>query len=492
MEPVDPTAQPNGAPRDAGTRRILAGTAYRGLADLGSKAVSVALFVVMARELGDTGFGVFTLGLSVATLVTVLGGFGQDGILTREVARDRERIHLYFANTLALKALLVLPALVVTVAVTFGLGVDAETETVILLLGIAVAAELFTATCLAVFQAYERIGFLPVVMIFQRLVTAVVGVAALLSGAGVVAVSAIYLGGSVAAFALAAALLFRRVVRPRLTLNTELLWPLMRVALPVGIAGVFGTILFRVDTAILAGFEPDDVVGDYGGAFRLFETTLFLSWAVGTALYPVLSRLGSDSDPPSGLFFERGLKLALAATLPLALGAALVGEPLATFVYGADFEESGNALRLLAPAIVLYPITHLAGVLLLSQDRQVALAVVHGLVAVANLAATVVLIALFSLEGAAAAASLTQLLLAVGLLAAARGLLREVSWARVFAGSLVAGGLAALGMAAFQDDLAPALAIGAVLYVPALVVFERLVFPSDARALWNFVLRREE
>ena len=59
------------------------------------------LFVVMARELGDTGFGVFTLGLSVATLVTVFGGFGQDGILTREVARDHERVHLYFANTLA-------------------------------------------------------------------------------------------------------------------------------------------------------------------------------------------------------------------------------------------------------------------------------------------------------------------------------------------------------------------------------------------------------
>ena len=450
------------------------------------------LFVVMARELGDAGFGVFTLGLSVGTLVTVLGGFGQDGILTREVARDHERVHLYFANTLALKALLVVPALAVTAAVTVALGVDSQTRDVILLLGVAVAAELFTATCLAVFQAYQRIGFLPVVLIFQRLVTAIVGVGALLAGAGVVAVSAIYLGGALAALALATALVFRRVVRPRLVIEPSRFWPLMWVALPVGIAGVFGTILFRVDTTILAAFEPDSVVGNYGGAFRLFEATLFLSWSVGTALYPVLSRLGPDSDPPAHLVFERGLKLALAATLPLALSAALVGGPLATFVYGSDFDQAGEALRLLAPAIALYPVTHLAGVLLLSQDRQVALAAAHGVVALANVAANVVLISLFSLDGAAAAASLTQLLLAAGLLAAARGLLQDVSWARVLAGPALAGGLAALGMAGFRDDLGSALAIGALLYVPALVLFERLAFPADARALWGFVLRRAE
>jgi O-antigen/teichoic acid export membrane protein len=174
------------------------------------------------------------------------------------------------------------------------------------------------------------------------------------------------------------------------------------------------------------------------------------------------------------------------------VSAALVSGPLATFVYGADFEEAGDALLLLAPAIALYPVTHLVSVLLLSQDRQVALAAVHGIVAAANLAANVVLISFFSLEGAAAAASLTQLLLTAGLLAAARGLLRDVSWPRVFAGPLLAGALAALVMAAFRDDLAPALAVGAALYVPVLVVFERLAFPADARALRDFVLRRAE
>ena len=120
------------------------------------------------------------------------------------------------------------------------------------------------------------------------------------------------------------------------------------------------------------------------------------------------------------------------------------------------------------------------------------MAVVHGVVAAANVAANIVLISFFSLEGAAAAASLTQLLLTLGLLAAARGLLRGVSWPRVLAGPVLAGALAALVMAAFRDDLGPALAAGAAVYVSVLVAFEWLAFPADARALRDFVLRRAE
>ena len=214
---------------------------------------------------------------------------------------------------------------------------------------------------------------------------------------------------------------------------------------------------------------------------------------MGTALYPVLSRLRPDSVPSSGLVFERGLKLALAVTLPLGVSAALVSGPLTTFIYGADFEQAGDALRLLAPAIALYPFTHLVSVLLLSQDRQVSMAVVHGVVAAANVAANIVLISFFSLEGAAAAASLTQLLLTLGLLAAARGdCFRGCRGHASLPGRFWPGALAALVMAAFRDDLGPALAAGAAVYLSVLVAFEWLAFPADARALRDFVLRRAE
>ena len=87
----------------SGARRILANTAYRLLADVGSKLASIAFYVVMARELGAKEFGVFTFGLAFVILTTTLGNFGQDSVLTREVARDHTLLDRYFFNTLALK-----------------------------------------------------------------------------------------------------------------------------------------------------------------------------------------------------------------------------------------------------------------------------------------------------------------------------------------------------------------------------------------------------
>ncbi len=195
---------------DVGTTRILANTVYRGAADVGSKLISIAFFVVLARQLGESGFGVFVFGLTLASMLTVLAGFGQDQVLTREVARDRSRLDEYFANTVTLKLLLALPVLVFSALVMAAVGVDAETLWVVLLLGIALVAEQLASTCFAVYQAFEQLVYVPVVIITQRLITAAAGIAAVLAGASVIAVSVVYLGGALAAMVLAYVLLADR------------------------------------------------------------------------------------------------------------------------------------------------------------------------------------------------------------------------------------------------------------------------------------------
>ena len=57
---------------------------------------------------------------------------------------------------------------------------------------------------------------------------------------------------------------------------------------------------------MLAMFEPSEVVGQYGAAYRLLEATLFVSWSVSSAVYPVFSRLSPSSRAAVGFVFERG------------------------------------------------------------------------------------------------------------------------------------------------------------------------------------------
>ena len=473
-----------------GPRSILANAGYRLLADVASKVASLAFFVVMARELGTSHFGVFTFALTFVILATTFANFGQDVVLTREVARDRSRFGGYFANTLAVKIALATTSLAVAIGVAAGVGIDRETLEALLLLGPAVTLELLMATCFASYQAFERLEFIPIALISQRFVTAAGGIAALLNGAGVVAVSAIYLGGAALGFALALWFLVRKIARPGLRVEPRRWGPLTRASLAIGIAGVFAIVLFRIDTAMLAAFKPKHVVGDYGAAYRLLEATLFVAWSVGAAVYPVFSRRTATSAPPVGIVFERSLKLSIALTLPLAAGGLILAGPLIRLLYGSSYGSAESALRLLTPAIALYPICYVTGYLLVSQDRQRVLTWVYGLVALENVLANFVLIPWLSLNGAALGTSISQFLVAVVFVVVAQRTTGGIRWSRIAAGPVLATLLAAGTMAALRDELAPAAAGGAVVYLVALVLFERFLFPEDAHAMLDLLRRR--
>jgi O-antigen/teichoic acid export membrane protein len=469
---------------NSGARRILANTGYRLLADAGSKVASLAFYIVMARELGSAGFGVFTFGLAFVILVTTLGNFGQDSVLTREVARDRSLLDSYFVNTLALKIVLCAASLAVAISAASLFGISPQTRNVLLLLGPAVVLELLMQTCFASFQAYERLEFVPVALISERTLIALSGIAALLAGAGVVVVAGVYLVGTLFGFLLALYLLRTRLVRPAMRLDPARWWPLMKAAAAIGLAGVFAVVLFRVDMTMLAAFKSASVVGHYAAAYRLLEATLFISWSVSSAVYPVFSRLSPASEPPVGFVFERGIKLGLALTLPLATGAAVLAGPLIELLYGSEYGDSALALRLLAPAIALYPVCYITASLLVSQHRQRVLLVVYALVAVENVAANLVLIPWLSLYGAAIGTSISTVLVAAAFVASAR---QQVDFARVLGGPVLASATAACVMLLLRESFIAAVVASAIVYVGVLVLFERRLFPDDARAVLDLL-----
>lgn len=492
LTPADlaPPAEITGPADVVSASRILSNTVYRSVADLGAKFASIALYVVMARKLGVDQFGIFTFGLAFATLATTLGGFGQSVVLTREVAREHARLDRYFANTLALNALLSLPILAVATAAMYVVTADTKTVLVSLLLGVGVVCELLMNTCFATFQAFERLVFIPISLITQRTVTAVVGVAALLLGADVVVVSAAYLLGAIVALGLTFALMYRFVARPSVNIEPHTWVPLMRSAVPIGMFTVFSVTLFRADTAMLTAFEPKSVVGNYGVSYRLFETTLFLCWGVGAAVYPVLSRLTATSQPTARSVFEPGLKLVIGLTLPLAVGAAVLARPIVQFIYGQDFALAPTALLLLAPTIALYPVAYICGNFLLAQDRQRVLTKMYGFIAAQNIISNLVLIPAFSLNGAAFGTSLSQFILTGLLLHECRKLVGEIDWFRLASGPVLASGAAGAAMAILRSSPGVAVAVGALTYFLALTTLENLVYPRDVHVVRDFLMRR--
>jgi O-antigen/teichoic acid export membrane protein len=472
----------------AGAARLVArNTVVQVVGDTAGKLVSLAFYVVLARALGPDGFGLFTFGISLALLVITPAGFGIDTIVAREIAGDREAMHRLVWNALAMKAAFGL--LAVTVAVTIAAVGDygGTAPIVIALLAAAAFVELMAKTLYSVFLGLEDMRPPSAALLLQRIATALLGIAAVVAGAGVVTVSALYLAGVLLAFAWTT----RRVVaraRPRRSFDVAAGRELLRASLPSGVNVLLSTVLFRVDVLILSLLVSTVAVGLYGAAYRLLESTLVLSYAVAVAMLPTLSRLSRSSVPSVADAYEGAAKAIAITLVPVGCVFALFAGVIIDALYGADYAPAASALRLLGGAAALYGFSHLGLYVLIGQRRQRVIPWITAGVVVLNVSLNLLLIPRYSIDGAAFVTSLSELTLAILMTGAALRVTGPLSARRILTGPLA--GAAAMGAAALVAGTGVAgLALALLAYPATLLLVERRLHPGDLRLLADLFRR---
>ena len=470
-------------------RTIARNTGVQAAAEVVGKLASLAFYAVMARELGQHGFGAFTFALSLALVLTTVASFGTDEILARTVARDRATAPRLLTDALTVNAALGLVAIAGAVAFAFLGGYDAEVRAAVALLATAAVVELAAKSVYATFQGHDDMRPVAASLVIQRWVTAGAGIAAMLAGAGVVTVSAIYLGGALVAFAYAVTRLLGMKIRTSRTVSAASARALLGASAALGVTLIVQTVLFRVDAVLLSVIKDNAAVGVYGVAYRLLESTLFISYAFVGSLMPTLARLTPTSTPSLGAAFEGGTKLIAAALLPLGAVFVLFPEPILRLIYGTEFDAAAGPMRWLGGAVAVYGLGFLSATLLIAQGRQGLLPWITGFVLVLNVVLNLLLIPAYSYNGAAAVTSLSELALAVACVTAVVRLAGPVSVRRVLSGPLA--GCAAIAVVALAAGTGfAALVVAMVAYPLVLLAVERRLFPADVRAVVAMLRRR--
>jgi O-antigen/teichoic acid export membrane protein len=358
----------------------------------------------------------------------------------------------------------------------------------VVLLGLASILELLVKTIGATFQAHDDLQTLTVARLVQRLWTAVVGIAALALGAGVVDVAAIYLGGTAVALVYLARSLIGRGLAPPVVLSLTHAWWLVVASFPLGLTVVFSAIVFRADATILSLMKDNLAVGLYGAAYQLLEATLFVTYAFVAAIWPTLSRLTSATRPSIGEAYEGACKVIASSLLPLGTGFVFFARPVTELVYGDGYAHAVLAVRLLGGAVAVYGISYLSSYLLISQDRQAIIAWVTAAVAVENVVLNVLLIPPYSLDGAAAATSISEASLAALFVGFCVRQIGRISVSRILLGPAI-GSAGIVAVAVVVGASLPALMIAAVIYLLLLLSVERWLHPADVRLALDAVRR---
>ena len=483
------------APVPGGSERAFAraarNTALRAVGELLAKLASLAFYAVLARELDQSGVGVFVFALAWAEISMLLASLGLDRALVLWIARDRARAASLFADATAIKGALAVPIALVSFAFVNVLAIGSASRVAIYVLTLGALFDALTRVVVGVFTALEHAELTAVTTIAQRFLAAALGIGALVAGGGVVAASVTYTVAAAVGFVLAVVLMRARLGVAVLGADPRRWRGLGLRSIPFAVQDTFTVLLFRLDAVLLSLIATDAAVGRYGSSYRLFESTFFLTYALGAAFSPMYAYLQRDTEPTIQGAFQRSLKMALLLLVPPAVAFGTLPEFVSRTIFGEHLEAASASLRILAPVVVLIGLVTLSSSLIVSRRDPRTILVLSGAMTLLNVALNLALIPGLEERGAAIAMLATEavfLVLAVAM--AVRTLGEGLDWVSL-AGAPLVGGLAmAAVILLLSGSPVVALVAGVAVYPLAFAAAERAISPDDLAFVVGFVRRR--
>ncbi|HKI85332.1 MAG TPA: oligosaccharide flippase family protein, partial [Thermoanaerobaculia bacterium] len=259
------------------------------------KGAMVLVTVMVARALGASSVGVFSIAIGAVLVAIPLFSMGQVEVLIRDTAATPESAEALVgaAHRLQARALAFLLPLGLLIALLLR---DQELKWTLLAFALYPVLRMRTVTIAAAFKGLDRMDVEVKARFFEMgLILVLVGIVAAAHGPVWTTGIAFCIGAAVSLGWIAT----RRHQLPRGDATSRSL-DLLRAGLPfVGIA-VGSQLLFRSDLFLAAAFAiPKDRIGLYGASATLIWGVLALPQLTALALYPTFSRLSAARRPSS-------------------------------------------------------------------------------------------------------------------------------------------------------------------------------------------------
>ncbi len=333
-------------------------------------SLTAVLILFLPRYLGDEGLGQVTFASSFTGVFVPLIVLGVPTYLVKEVARDKDKIGIYFVNSLVMRIPLSAAVFVIVWLSVNIMGYSAQMKTVVYLGCLTTIAMCLNDTASSILQGIENMRWITVADIAGKLVTTGVGILVLINGYGVEAYALVLLSGAMVALAINMSFFFiRRSIR--LELDFKVWRTLLVGGFPFLITSVLLTVYQRGDTTILRLMTNDAVVGWYGAATQLFGTLNFVPILVGTAILPALSRMYSSNPNQMTIAAKRSISITVLVSLPMAGGTMLISDKIIQFLHFPEaFSNSVPLLSILSGSVPITGTLVIIGTVLMAADRQ--------------------------------------------------------------------------------------------------------------------------
>ncbi|MFO7166411.1 MAG: flippase [Chloroflexota bacterium] len=335
--------------------RVIKNTGILIATELISRALGFGVLLVAARLLGAANFGVLAFAYSLSELLSIAVVFGLDTVVVRTIARDAESPSVVLGRLIVIQSVLALAVMLLIGMLLAQFEADGTKRAVILIVASGYVAYSFTMTFNAFFRAHQLMSYEATVRLVFGLLRTVLVMSALMLGHGlfgyVVSEWTAYVVGLVVSFVI----LSRRIAKPAFSAALKSHWHFVRDAAPFAAMSGLVTIYVGSDTVLLSLLTSDEMTGWYAAATKFFFLFSFLPKAVIAAVLPVMARQYGGHGPQDQLLetSRQTFRMLLIIGLPIAIGIAVLAEPIVLLVYGESFLPAAPVLRILMVALLL-------------------------------------------------------------------------------------------------------------------------------------------
>ena len=387
------------AAASVGSARASRDVAFQIFARVLNLVLGILVTALVARTLGDAGFGQWSTLLVVVQLSAYFTSFGVESVVVRQAAAQPEREPEWTGVLLVLRLLLAIPAVLVGLIVVLAVQESAAMLAAGLLLLLQIPFNI-GASLRVVHQMRVRNAIPMYVLTLNSVLWGIAVLAIYLTGGGLVALAATFTA-SAALTALVQTVLALRLIRPDLRPARAAVLEVARIGIPVGISGLLVMAYARVDQLIVFSVAGSSEAGLYGAVYRAVEQAQFVPVSVMTTLMPILTVAWTRDR-------ERMLRISGLATEYLSIGSLgglavsiVLAKPLIVLLYGSDFEAAAPALPVLSAAFVFICFGYLTTNLLLIVGLQGRLIRIGVLGLVVNVIGNLLLVPAVGFIGAA-------------------------------------------------------------------------------------------
>jgi O-antigen/teichoic acid export membrane protein len=371
-----------------------------------SNALTLLLFVLLARGLGVERYGAFAAIVAASAILQSVAELGLHTLLTRTIARAPDAAWHELRGALARQAALILPAPLLIYAYMQVADIPPDAHLAGVLIGASVWFRALKETVRGVCRGLGRFGLEALFNWTERVGLLAAGFAVIGLGGTLTAVGVVFFVVRAVDFGV-----FLGTVRARLRRPHPIERPreaTLLAALPFAVSNLMWSMYYQVDTALLSALSTPRDTGIYGALYRFVDLVQVIPRLLIVVAFPMMAVDWLQNRDRFHRLYRSLRGVITCAALPVLFLLAGWSAPIIRLAFGPSYVEGARALSWIMlgnyfafHSLLMVQASQAAG-------RERALAAGLTLTVVINVILNVLLIPRLGFRGAALATAITE------------------------------------------------------------------------------------